>query len=63
MFVLTQPNILALGNHNKGFSRPRHVQGRGAKLACVDKLGVFLSLALCNKATFDPLQQVLYDDL
>ena len=29
---------------------------KGAKLACADKLGVFLSLTLCNKANFDPLQ-------
>ena len=36
---------------------------KGAKLACVDKLGVFLSLTLCNKANFDSLQQVKYDGL
>ena len=24
-------------------------------LACADNLGVFLSLTLCNKASFDPL--------
>ena len=36
---------------------------KGAKLACADKLGVFLSLTLCNKANFDPLQRVKYDDL
>ena len=29
---------------------------KGAKLAFADKLGVFLSLTLCNKANFDPLQ-------
>ena len=29
---------------------------KGAKLACADKLGVFLSLTLCKKANFDPLQ-------
>ena len=29
---------------------------KGAKLACADKLGHFLSLTLCNKANFDPLQ-------
>ena len=29
---------------------------KGAKLACADKLGVFLSVTLCNKAIFDPLQ-------
>ena len=27
---------------------------KGAKLACVDKLGVFLSLTLSNKANFNP---------
>ena len=31
---------------------------KGAKLACADKLGVFLSLTLCNKANFD-----IYNDL
>ena len=36
---------------------------KGAKLACADKLGVFLSLTLCNKAEFDPLQRVKYDGL
>ena len=34
---------------------------KGAKLACVDKLGDFLNLTLCNKANFDPLQRVKYD--
>ena len=29
---------------------------KGAKLASADKLGVFLSLTLCKKAYFDPLQ-------
>ena len=29
---------------------------KGAKLGCADKLGVFLSLTLCNKANFDPFQ-------
>ena len=28
---------------------------KGAKLACADKLGVFLSLTLCNKVNFNPL--------
>ena len=36
---------------------------KGAKLACADKLGVILSLTLCNKANFDPLQHVKYDGL
>ena len=34
---------------------------KGAKLACADKLRVFVSLTLCNKANFDPLQRVKYD--
>ena len=29
---------------------------KGGKLACADKLGALLSLTLCNKANFDPLQ-------
>ena len=43
---------------------PDHVTFRekGEKLACADKLGVFLSLTLCNKANFDPLQRIEYDD-
>ena len=36
---------------------------KGAKLACADKLGVFLSLTLCNKANFDTLQHIKYDGL
>ena len=36
---------------------------KGAKLACAENLGVFLSLTLCNKANFDPLQRVKYDGL
>ena len=28
---------------------------KGAKLACADKLGVFLSLTLCKKASFECL--------
>ena len=35
---------------------------KSAKLACADKLGVFFSLTLCNKANFDPLQRFKYDD-
>ena len=44
---------------------PDHATFRetGAKLACADKLGVFLCLTLCNKANFDPLQQVKYNSL
>ena len=34
---------------------------KGAKLACADKLGVFLLLTLCNKANFDLLQRGKYD--
>ena len=42
---------------------PDHVTFRekDAKLACADKLGVCLSLTLCNKANIDPLQQVKHD--
>ena len=36
---------------------------KGAKLACADKLGIFLSLTLCNKTNFDTLQRVKYDGL
>ena len=36
---------------------------KGTKLVWADKLGVFLSLTLCNKANFDPLQHVKYDGL
>ena len=36
---------------------------KGAKLACADKLGVFLSLTLCDKANFDSLERVKYDSL
>ena len=44
---------------------PDHATFRenGATLACEDKLTGFLSLTLCNKANFDPLQQVKYDGL
>ena len=36
---------------------PDHATFRenGAKLACADKLGVFLSLTLCKKANFEYL--------
>ena len=39
---------------------PDHATFReqGAKLACADKLGGFLSLTICNKANFDPLQHL-----
>ena len=30
---------------------------KGAKLACADKLGVFLSLTLCKKVNFDPYNE------
>ena len=30
-------------------------RGKGAKLACADKLGVFLSLTLCKRANFEYL--------
>ena len=48
---------------NKSFPDHATFREKGAKLACADKLGVFLSLTLCNKAKFDPLQRVKYDGL
>ena len=51
------PAIRDFPDHAPTFRKKR------AKLACTDKLGVFLSLTLCNKANFDPLQQVKYDGL
>ena len=48
---------------NKGFSRPRHLQGKRCKLAFADKLRVFLSLTLFKKANFDLLQRVKYDGI
>ena len=44
---------------------PDHATSReySVTLACADKQGVFLSLTLCNKANFDPLQPVKYDGL
>ena len=48
---------------NKGFSRPRHLQVKGCKTGLCGQAGVFLSLTLCNKANFDPLQRVKYDGL
>ena len=52
-------------NRNSGFTKdiviirdfPDHATFRekGAKLACADKLGVFLSLTLCKKANFEYL--------
>ena len=36
---------------------------KGANLAWLDKLRVFFSLTLCNKANFDPILLVKYDVL
>ena len=47
----------------RGFPDHATYREKGAKLACADKLGVFLSLTLCNKAKFDPLHRVKYDGL
>ena len=47
----------------RGFPDHATFREKGAKLACVDKLGVLLSLTLCNKANFDPLKRVKYDGL
>ena len=50
----------------KGDSRPHHLQGKGCKganTAVLDKLGLFPSLALCNKANFGYLQFPSYSVL
>ena len=47
----------------RDFSDHATFKDKGAKLACADKLGVFLSLTLCNKANFDTLPVVEYDGL
>ena len=47
----------------RGFPNHATFWEKGAKLACADKLGVFLSLTLCNKANFDPLKRVKHDGL
>ena len=53
-----------IGRHSiRDFPDHATFRGSGAKLACADKLGVFLSSTLCKKATFAPLQGVKYDDL
>ena len=41
--------------YNKGDSRPRHLQGKGANAGMVRQAWGFLSLALCNLANFDQL--------
>ena len=50
-------------NNNSIRDFPDHATFRekGSTLACADKLEGFLSLTPCNKANFDPLQQVNYD--
>ena len=47
---------VAVLDQKKDFPDRATFREKGAKLACADKLGVFLSLTLCNKANFDPLQ-------
>ena len=49
---------------NKGDSRPRHLQGKGAFTGLVRQAWGFLSLALCNLANFDhlcPTKYIHYD--
>ena len=60
---LQQVEVLYIYVINKGFPNHATFREKGAKLACADKLGVFLSLTLCNEANFDPLQRVKYDGL
>ena len=72
MFYMTVKNMvkdlhppdfspLVSGQDNKGFSRPRHLQGKLCKtLAWSDRLEIFLPLTLCN---FDPLYMGKYDVL
>ena len=64
LLEIMEPN-LTVGDSKSIRDFPDHATFRekGAKLACVDTLGVFPSLTLCNKANFDPLQRVKYDGL
>ena len=52
---------MEVNNPIRDFRDDATFREKGAKLACADKLGVFLSLTLCNKANFDPVQRVKYD--
>ena len=54
----TNSRDLLLGIAIRDF--PDHATSRekGAKLACADKLGVFLSLTLCKKANFEYLSYI-----
>ena len=54
------PTILSL---IRDFPDHATFREKGVKVACADKLGVVLSLTLCNKANFEPLQRVKYDGL
>ena len=56
-------NLVSLVHAIRDFPDHATFREKGAKLACADKLGVFLSLTLCNKANFDPLQRVQYGGL
>ena len=61
MPVIVAPSTLVLAIRD--FPDHATFREKCAKLACADKLGVFLSLALCNKVKFGPLQHVKYDGL
>ena len=63
--TILPPETYIIRDHSLIKDFPYHAtfKEKGAKLACADKLGVFLSLTLCNKARFDPLQRVKYDGL
>ena len=57
--------FLLEGNGSTIRDFPDHATFRekGAKLACADKHGVFLSLTLCNTSNFYPLQHIKYDGI
>ena len=48
---------VAVLDQKKDFPDHATFREKGAKLACADKLGVFLSLTLCNKANFSPYNE------
>ena len=49
-----QGKQLSLQGSIRDFPDHATFREKGAKLACASKLGVCLSLTLCNKANFDP---------
>ena len=55
MYLTLLKVLLHEGVVNKGDSRPRHLQGKGAKTGLVRQTLGFLSLDLCNYANFDHL--------